>query len=267
LLSFVGMRIHLHCNKCTQAITPGDSGLVYSSVVSHTDSGVYVVECPAGHVTTTVLHTPKHEVLFLIAANAILDGYLREAVLSFSGALERYFEFALRVIARARHIPADVLVSAWKHLSAQSERQFGAFVAAWMLVAPEAFVGVPLDVIQKHAAFRNKVVHKGSIPSMDECILFGKHVASVIQPVEKVLAGRFGDAHTDECFALSRSVSEASDVPITVLSVYSVLDAIIEKGSSFEKAIERLVAERKFLGETPPATDRIIVRTVKVIDV
>ena len=94
------MRLEISCTKCSNQIAPGESRTVYSRVCSVRNGGVYEIECPQGHRTTTTLHTPKHEVLYAIGANAFLDGYFRDAIASFAGALERYYEFALRIISR-----------------------------------------------------------------------------------------------------------------------------------------------------------------------
>src|SRR5260221_8372657 len=133
------MRIHLSCHKCTQTIAEGESGIAYSKVVLINDSGTYVMECPAGHTSTIVLRTPKHEVLYLIAANAILDGYTREAILSFAASMERYFEFAIKVLARSKGIPPATLETAWSLIAKQSERQLGAIVMAWLFEKPQHF--------------------------------------------------------------------------------------------------------------------------------
>lgn len=156
------MYIQISCSKCSQAIAPGQSGVMYTKVVTLNELGTFVLECPAGHTSTTVLRTPKHEVLYLIASNAILDGHLRDAVLSFHGAMERYFEFALRVIARSRNIPLASFEFAWKLVASQSERQFGAFVLTWLFENGDSFADVPLLAIQKQSQFRNAVVHKGA---------------------------------------------------------------------------------------------------------
>jgi hypothetical protein len=39
------------------------------------DSGLYQLTCPRGHVSVTMMQAHKFEVLFDLAAYAILDGY------------------------------------------------------------------------------------------------------------------------------------------------------------------------------------------------
>jgi hypothetical protein len=206
-------------------------------------------------------------VLYLIAGNALLDGYLREAVLSFTGAMERYFEFAVRVLARSNGIPQASLDTAWNLVSKQSERQFGAFVLAWLFEAQEHFSEAPLAAIQRHAEFRNGVVHKGKIPRSEECLAYGQHVANVIAPIERFLQSNHAASHKDECFALARLVGSSSDEPLTILSEFSVLDSILTRGTTLQEALARLAAQRAFLGEPAPAIERIIQRSIQVIGV
>jgi hypothetical protein len=67
------------------------------------DNGLYYMKCEMGHETVTWLQQEKFETLFELAANAILDGYYRDAISSFSSAMERFYEFYLKVIC-IKHI-------------------------------------------------------------------------------------------------------------------------------------------------------------------
>ena len=60
------------------------------------DDGKYEVVCPKGHKSITLLQQQKFELLFDIGAYAIVDGYYREAVSSFTSSLERCYEFGER---------------------------------------------------------------------------------------------------------------------------------------------------------------------------
>jgi hypothetical protein len=100
---------------------------MHSCIFSVRDDGIYEFECPEGHHSSTVLLTPKHEVLFANASNALLDGYLRDAIASFAASLERYYEFTIRVICRSKSIFQQDVIDCWKLVSKQSERQLGAF--------------------------------------------------------------------------------------------------------------------------------------------
>jgi hypothetical protein len=54
----------------------------------------------------------KFEVLFDLAANAIVDGYYREAIASFAASLERFFEFFVHVACLKQGVEEDVFEKA-----------------------------------------------------------------------------------------------------------------------------------------------------------
>lgn len=61
------------------------------------DDGCYGVCCSRGHTSVTILQEQKFEILFDIGANAIIDGYYRESISSFTSSLERFYEFCIKV--------------------------------------------------------------------------------------------------------------------------------------------------------------------------
>ncbi len=170
------MYIRHTCMKCH--IERGSSdGIEYETVID--ESGIYQFTCENNHDVTVTVDHERFEILFHIATRAILDGYHREAVASFAAALERFYEYYVRVICTKRGIEDKVLESAWKPVSNQSERQLGAYAFSYLLencaVAPVLSEG---DV-----KFRNKVIHKGLIPSRSKAIGFGDTVHQIIAPV------------------------------------------------------------------------------------
>lgn len=241
------MRIEITCSKCSEQIALGESGVVHSLVCSMCDDGIYEFKCPQGHHTTTVLRTPKHEVLYTIGANAFLDGYFRDGIASFAGALERYYEFALKVIARHKNI--DKFDDIWKStLKLSSERQFGAFAMVWMMETGKPYTQLSKKKIDQQSKLRNEVIHQGKIPTSEECLSYGQYVLDVIAPIEKLLLSDYAVAHKDECFALSKDVRKQKTSPITVLSIFSVFGAAIKDNNKLEPVISRLDAVRKLHG-------------------
>ncbi len=256
------MRLERSCTECSLQIAPGQSRTVYSRVCSIRDDGVYEFECPNGHRTITVLRTPKHEVLYTIGANALLDGYLRDALASFAASLERYYEFALRVIARHRRIEPDTFNVTWRLLSKQSERQFGAFVIAWVSETGKPYTSISKRRIDDLTHLRNEVIHQGKIPTALECKDYGQYVLDIAAPVEEVLLTDYRAAHKDECFAHSREVRKSSPSPLTVLSIYSVFNTAMKNDRKLEPALKRLEDARKLLQLPIIGTDRTRSRTV-----
>ncbi len=142
------------------------------------DDGSYQVTCRYGHTKITILQQEKFEVLFEIAAHAILDGYYREAVSSFTASLERFYEFYIELICRKHNITRQIYVDTWRKVAQQSERQLGAFVFSYLLENGTK----PNLLSTKKIEFRNDVVHKGKIPTKEEAIDYGDHVLNLIQP-------------------------------------------------------------------------------------
>src|SRR5271169_2454402 len=122
------MRTNLVCPECAAA--SGGFGTFFVETIR--DDGLYTGKCPQGHDLLIATQTLRHEMLFEIALNAIVDGYHREAVSSFAASVERFFEFAIRVMASSQKVATGVYADAWKVLSKQSERQLGAYILLYV---------------------------------------------------------------------------------------------------------------------------------------
>jgi len=259
------VKIHITCTKCSSDdfLIKGEPYLTYSKVCSVSDSGIYKFECPNGHQTVTVLRTPKHEVLYTIGVNALSDGYFRESISSFSASLERYYEFALRVIARSKDIKSDKFQQVWKLISKQSERQFGAFAIAYLLEFGLSYTSVSQNHIDKMTKLRNDVVHQGKIPTYQECIDYGQYVINIITPVEQILLDNYGSHHKKECFALANEVRKDYPSPLNVLSIVSYFSETIKNNGQLELTLEHLRKYRKFEG-TPVVESEYLKSTLVI---
>jgi len=169
------MKLLISCMKCFQEFGKPTDEL---SRVEFCDDGRYEFTCSFGHETLTVLQLQKFEVLFDIGANAILDGYYREAVSSFTSSLERFFEFCIKVLVESTAVTEAAYIKTWKQVSNQSERQLGAFLFLWLYS-----MGEVADVLtNEQVSFRNDVIHKGKIPTKEEALKYGNAVLEVIRP-------------------------------------------------------------------------------------
>jgi hypothetical protein len=173
------MRIKLMCPTC--ALATGGVGAWFPETIR--EDGLYRGKCPKGHDLLLGTQTLPHEMLFEIALTAIVDGYYRESVSSFAASMERYFEFAIRVIANKHAVPPNMLAGAWKIVAKQSERQLGAYVMLYLI----EFAAAPHLLPSKMVELRNEVVHKGKLPSRPETLSFGKAVYEVIQESVRTL--------------------------------------------------------------------------------
>ncbi|HYI47533.1 MAG TPA: hypothetical protein VEX35_03625 [Allosphingosinicella sp.] len=156
--------------------------------------------CAKGHTIAIVLCHPQFDLLAQIAAEAIVDGYYRDAVSSFAASLERFYEFYFRVISKKNGILEDQVEQAWKRVARQSERQLGLFIGAYL---SETGVAPPL-LSEKSCAFRNSVIHQGSIPTEAEAIEFGQQVIDVSYPIARDIYSRF----PEEVRAVQKSMGD-----------------------------------------------------------
>lgn len=164
------------------------------------DAGVVYVSCNNGHRTAMLHRNRKYQILFESGCLALLDDYTNEAVSSFSAALERAYEFFIRVAYRKLGVSSSLLQSSWKQVAAQSERQFGAFVLLYPAVACESF-----ELPQKIPELRNKVIHRGYIARSDEVFEYARTVFSLIRKIVQVLS----DKCSGEMWA---EINEAAEV-------------------------------------------------------
>ena len=168
------MRVPIVCAQCMQEDV-ASARIV--RLAEFSDGNSYEVECDKGHKAVVILQEQKFEILFDIGAYAIVDGYYREAVSSFTSSLERFFEFFIHANLKEHKIAAANVMDCWKLVSAQSERQFGAYIFLYALVTHSA----PPVLERKYIEFRNEVIHKGRIPNREEAIRYGNRVLDIMR--------------------------------------------------------------------------------------
>lgn len=154
------------------------------------EDGVYETVCAAkGHRQFTILQSPKWALLFDAGALALHDNYLREAIATFSAALENFWAFYVRVIGRVHGLP-DELRKELRGQTKLSERRFGAMCFAYALEERAAYPFDPTWVRD----LRNPVIHDGRFASRDEAMKYGQHVYRAML----TMACRLRDAHAEE---------------------------------------------------------------------
>lgn len=221
-------------------------------IVEVRDDGLYEITCGREHRSIIVPQQQKFEVLFEVGANAIVDGYYREAVSDFAGALERFYEFYLMVICQSCGIPHPTFREIWKTVAAQSERQLGAFIFVYATKTGKS----PNVLCQKWTEFRNKVIHKGLIPLREDAIDFGQFVYDTISPLLIQLLSDH-DAFVQNTVAqhLENITANAeAEGPIVTLSMPTIL-GIAPIGDiqnkDINKEIEALRQRRLGMGRQP----------------
>ena len=231
------MRINLICPTCAKAA--GGVGTWFIDTIRA--DGLYTGKCPNGHDLLIGTQTLSHEMLFEIALNAIIDGYNREAVSSFTASMERYFEFAIRVFASKSGVNANLFTEAWRIVSNQSERQLGAYVFLYLTE-----FGMPPKLLgEKMTKLRNGVVHKVSLPERNDAIEFGNAVHEVIQEGVRQLRSTLVDQVNK---AIGENVSRIAEKMGTTyprsFQVTSTALNIIDDMSTGYKPFSQILRER-----------------------
>jgi len=202
----------------------------YPSYVELRNDGRYEFVCSQGHKTIAILQQQKFEVLYEIGAYALIDGYYRESIASFTSALERFYEFFLLVKSLQNKIDAHIFDSAWKLISSQSERQLGAFIFSYT----EQFSKQPILLSQNKITFRNSVIHKGTIPTKNEALDYGQAILNVVTPLLRETLAAFPDGVQQSVFKhLQECRGKEEGLPISTISMPTIL-SINQAGSALE---------------------------------
>jgi len=155
----------------------GPTGVVIRSISVHVqEHNLYRTKCPEGHQLIAILDHNSFELLFESGLEALVDGYFRESVSSFAAALERLYEFSIRVQLTSDKVDIDDLDAMWKSVAAQSERQLGMYIGVRTLKDGKQ----PPILNSLLTKFRNSVIHKGYFPSGKEAFDFGETVFRLI---------------------------------------------------------------------------------------
>lgn len=182
------------------------------------DTGIVFVSCPEGHTSAVLYDSRRYEILLRSGALALLDGYCNEAIASLSAALERAYEFYLRVVYRNRGVPTEEFNEAWKDVESQSERQLGAFQFICLL---ERTQHLKLDPdIPK---IRNRTVHRGCIATESDARAFAELVFRRIREIEQFLAAYPKDVEAEAKHEIARQqASVPKNMESITLKAFSV---------------------------------------------
>lgn len=212
-------------------------------VVEPCDNGRYEVICPKGHKSVTVLQQQKFEVLFDIGAYALIDGYYREAVSSFTPSLERFYEFVIMAVLFQRGISEETFNQTWKLVERQSLKQVGAFIFIYL----SEFGTPPTVLCRKRVDFRDEVIHQGKIPTRQEAITYGQAILDVVRPILKQIKGKCPDGvqktvvqHLTECQSGKQEQCQASTLGVSTILSLSVCDPNHDK-RTLEESLTGLI--------------------------
>lgn len=175
------------CPDCAEEAAKNGKQYEFNPILGELDdNGMIHVTCDRGHIGVVLYNSRRYEVLVKSAARAALDGYTNEVVAVMYTALERMYEFYIRVSSRAKGMPEATVEEAWKNVATQSERQFGAFQFLYMLDQSRTF-----KIDKRITETRNSVIHRGKIVREVEALEFSENVYSVIQHLQTELQSKF----------------------------------------------------------------------------
>ena len=164
------MKIKVICQQCFHKGYLSESNLFEKIILQ--ESTLYHFRCKHQHDNLVLLQAFKFEILFESGLCAINDKYYLEAVLSLTASLERFYEFAIKILSTGNGLSFDDFEKLYKQISNQSERQLGAFLFLYSYVYKQ----LPELLDNRYVKFRNQVVHKGYLPSEEEVIDYAKEI-------------------------------------------------------------------------------------------
>lgn len=185
------MKIQHNCPYCIQGqFKNSKSNVILTKIETKIldDSRIHYITCKKNHEYVVVISAAKYELLFDIGLTAYTDGYMREAVSSFSASLERFYEFFISFYLYKIKVDKQLISQAWKSISNQSERQLGAFNYLFLT----CFNKVAPELSSSSRGFRNSVIHKGYIPKPQETIEYGESIYEQISHVLTQIENKFG---------------------------------------------------------------------------
>ncbi|MGR2942930.1 hypothetical protein ABMX92_18365 [Vibrio vulnificus] len=232
------MKLPITCSHCMREDI-ASAGII--ATVEFRDNGRYEIRCAKGHSSITLLQQQKFEILFDIGAYAIIDGYYREAVSSFTSALERFYEFFIKVVCSSKQIEWSEIQNTWKDVSNQSERQLGAFIFLHLLETGNK----PILLSNSKIKFRNEVVHKGKIPSREEAIEYGQAVLDVIRPLLLKLKQEYSESVSIATFQHLNQARNPSDqdLPHSTMCISTILSLSTGEPSHDLRSLSEAIAQ------------------------
>lgn len=220
---------------CVKSGIPIDAESI--NYINIKDDILYEGCCQHGHRVKATIDQFKYEILFEIAIQAIIDGYFREAVSSFTSALERFYEVFIKTVLIRNIRYFNHIEEAWSKINNQSERQLGAYIFLYLENCGES----PVILSDSQVSFRNSVIHKGKIPSRDETIKYGNAVLDAIWPSMRKLKKAYHKEIELLCEAERvRAIGEVND-KIHRITLGTVLNLTQEYSIREKQTIEMII--------------------------
>lgn len=206
------MRVPIACVRCNSPI----------KWMSITDDGVYKHKCRNCSMAYQICNNEKFEILFEKGIEKLVEGDSYSAITCFSTALERFYEFSIKVMLSESEIEEMELDETFKRMNRSSERELGAF---YMLYLKEFLKACP-TVTKSNIELRNKVVHKGYIPTYSEALKYGESVLNYIRDIKNRLESKYSKETIykvifKRVFDLKKEISENEKIDVKSIDTFS----------------------------------------------
>lgn len=252
------MKILTMCMECQRELgRPSFEPII----ADYYEEALAYIHCSRGHKSAILLQSQKFEVLLESAANALIDGYTLEAASSLSSAYERFFEFAINVFCIRSNISKTLVEKTFKQVSRQSERQIGGFLFLYLVTFGRHYT--LNDEIPKT---RNKIIHKGHIPTPDEVISFGELVYGEILAITNLIESELSSEVNEIIMATLQRRSEKipEEIPrATTTGTHFFSLAMKNRKASFSEAIDEYKDTRERIRKSMPYL-RVLSKTVSL---
>lgn len=230
------MRYNLTCTECIEKMSINGQFITH---VSPNNEGIYNVTCMNGHSFNVNILSHHFQVLFENGIHALADNYYVESFVSFATSYERFIEYFLNVILKTNEISVEEFDSTWKELAKQSERQIGAF----NLVYLQEFKQKPNQLSAKNKELRNSVIHKGHLPTKEDCIKFGDSVLIFIREIIQKL--KEDKKYTKELInSVNQNVNIKNNELVALYTPYQIFAINREINETENKSIENFLEEQ-----------------------
>lgn len=236
----------LTCMQCLQKDGLPNFSSFYHAEIN--DDFRYKFTCSKGHHNTFIDQSHRYETLFQIGATAIIDGYYRESISSFTASLERFYEFFITIKLMYDGVQYDDFVSAWSKISSQSERQLGAFIFLYI----QHFKKTPTLINPKQIELRNNVIHKGKIPTKTDAIKYGQAVLDLISEYLSEINIEFNEQINNLIFIQikNRNIDKVHSATMATNTILSNVNTT-KNSISLEKELVELKKWRDILSNFP----------------
>lgn len=225
------------CPTCILEQSKGGKQPRFDPVVGELDdNGSIHVTCEHEHYGIVVFDERRYSVLIKSAARAFLDGYTNEVVAVMSSALERAYEFYVRVSCAAKGVNPSAFEAAWKVVASQSERQFGAFQFLHLLDH-----GHQLAVDQAIPHTRNKVVHQGHIIREADALEFAEKVFAIVDALDKSMRSMFSSHFKEQAEREVKVQQDAIPNGVEYLTLSMATVSVDTKTNTATRTVDKFI--------------------------